>query len=58
MEYQYPDYPYEYNEEAGDRDNRISPGTKFQDLQLAGFVLSVVQRKQISNTKNEIILQA
>ena len=33
MEYQCPDCPYVYNEEAGDPDNRISPDTKFQDLQ-------------------------
>ena len=33
MEYQCPDCPYVYNEEAGDPDNRISPGNKFQDSQ-------------------------
>ncbi len=32
MEYQCPDCPYVYNEEAGDPDNGISPGTKFEDL--------------------------
>ena len=32
MEYQCPDCPYIYNEEAGDPDNGISPGTKFEDL--------------------------
>ena len=41
MEYQCPDYPYVYDEEAGDPDNGISPGTKFEDFQPAGFVLSV-----------------
>ena len=33
MEYQCPDCPYVYNEEAGDPDNRICPGNKFQDSQ-------------------------
>ena len=32
MEYQCPDCPYVYNEEEGDPDNGISPGTKFEDL--------------------------
>ena len=32
MEYQCPDCPYVYNEEAGDPDNGVSPGTKFEDL--------------------------
>ena len=32
MEYQCPDCPYVYNEEAGDPDNGISLGTKFEDL--------------------------
>ena len=32
MEYQCPDCPYVYNEEAGDPDSGISPGTKFEDL--------------------------
>ena len=32
MEYQCPYCPYVYNEEAGDPDNGISPGTKFEDL--------------------------
>ena len=32
MEYQCPDCPYVYDEEAGDPDNGISPGTKFEDL--------------------------
>ena len=32
MEYQCPDCPYVYNEEAGDPDNVISSGTKFEDL--------------------------
>ena len=32
MEYQCPDCPYVYNEEAGDPDNGISPRTKFEDL--------------------------
>ena len=32
MEYQCPDCPYVYNEKAGDPDNGISPGTKFEDL--------------------------
>ncbi len=31
MEYQCPDYPYVYNEEAGDPDNGISLVTKFED---------------------------
>ena len=32
MEYQCPNCPYVYNEEDGDPDNEISPGTKFKDL--------------------------
>ncbi len=32
MEYQCPDCPCVYNEKAGDPDNGISPGTKFEDL--------------------------
>ena len=32
MEYQCPSCPYVYNEEEGDPDNGISPGTKFEDL--------------------------
>ena len=32
MEYQCRDCPYVYDEEAGDPDNGISPGTKFEDL--------------------------
>ena len=32
MEYQCPDCPYVYNEEAGDPDNGISASTKFEDL--------------------------
>ena len=31
-EYQCTDCPYVYNEEEGDPDNGISPGTKFEDL--------------------------
>ena len=57
MEYQCPDCPYVYNEEAGDPDNGISLGTKFEDLP-AGLVLSVEQRKQVSNNKNDLSLQA
>ena len=32
MKYQCSDCHYVYNEEAGDPDNGISPGTKFEDL--------------------------
>ena len=32
MKYQYPDYPYLYNEEAGDPDHGFSPDAKFEDL--------------------------
>ena len=32
MKYQCPDCPFLYNEEEGDPDNGISPGTKFEDL--------------------------
>ncbi len=32
MEYQCPDCHYIYNEEAGDPDNGVSLGTKFEDL--------------------------
>ena len=32
MEYQCPDCPYVYNEEEGDPDNGIAPGTKFEAL--------------------------
>ena len=32
MKYQCPNCPYVYNEEEGDPDNGISPGTKFEDL--------------------------
>ena len=39
MEYQCPDCPYVYDEEAGDPDNGISPGTKFEDLP-ASWILS------------------
>ena len=45
MEYQCPDCPYVYNEEDGDPENEIAPGTKFEDFQPAGLVLSVEQRK-------------
>ena len=36
MEYQCPDCPYVYNEETGDPDNEISPGTKFEDFRVSG----------------------
>ena len=32
MEYQCPDCLYVYNEDVGDPDNGIPPGTKFNDL--------------------------
>ena len=35
MKYQCPDCPYAYNEEESDPDNRISPGTKFEDLPIS-----------------------
>ena len=57
MEYQCPDCPYVYNEEAGDSDNGISQAPSLKICQPAGFVLSAVQRKQVSNNKNDLSLQ-
>ena len=45
MEYQCPYCPYVYNEEEGDPYNGISPGSKFEDLPIGWFVLSVKQQK-------------
>ena len=45
MEYQCPDCPYVYNEEEGDPDNGISPGTKFEDLPVS-WVCPICEAKK------------
>ena len=52
MEYQCPDCPYVYNEEEGDPDNGISPGTKFEDLPVS-WVCPICEAKKTGFEQQE-----
>ena len=52
MEYQCPDCPYVYNEEEGDPDNGISPGTKFEDLPI-GWSCPICEAEKVGFEKQE-----
>ena len=52
MEYQCPGCTYVYNEEEGDPDNGISPGTKFEDLP-ANWVCPICEAKKTGFKQQE-----
>ena len=57
MEYQCPDCPYIYNEEEGDPDNGISPGTKFEDLPVS-WVCPICEAEKADFEQQESITPA
>ena len=52
MEYQCPDCPYVFNEEEGDPDNGISPGTKFEDLPVS-WVCPICEAEKVGFEQQE-----
>ena len=52
VEYQCPDCPYVYNEEEGDPDNGITPGSKFEDLPI-GWSCPICEAAKVGFEKQE-----